>query len=98
MILPPKSKKNTGEDVVEKARRWPAATPALTPAVAQTTVQAWPADAQPTAQAPGLQGPEALYSRVEWFTTFLRFSKLDTMLIIRDIFMSSIPKNRQIWP
>ena len=72
---PSQKQKKTGEDVVEKARRWPAATPALTPA-----------DAQPTAQAPGLQGPEA----------FLRFSKLDTMLIIRDIFMSSIPKNRQI--
>ena len=32
------------------------------------------------------------YSRLEWFCTFLRFSKSDTFLSIRYIFISLIPK------
>ena len=40
---------------------------------------------------------QALYSRVEGFSIFLRFSKTDTMLAIRCIFMGPIPKKRRIW-
>ena len=38
-------------------------------------------------------GLSLLYCRMEWFTTFLRFSKMNTLLPIRYILMSSIPKN-----
>ena len=38
------------------------------------------------------------YNRVEWFSTFLQFSKSYTFLLIRFIFMRSIPKNLQISP
>ena len=39
-----------------------------------------------------------LCSRVEWFSTFWRLSKLDKLLPIRIIFRSSIPKDQQVWP
>ena len=39
-----------------------------------------------------------VYSRVERFSAFLRFMKRDTFLLIRYIFRSSIPENRQIRP
>ena len=38
---------------------------------------------------------DVLYNRVEWFSTFLRFSKSCTFLLIRYIFSWSIPKNRR---
>ena len=39
-----------------------------------------------------------LHSRVEWFSTFFRFSKTYTFLLIKYIFRNSIPKNRQFQP
>ena len=39
-----------------------------------------------------------LCSRVEWFSTFWRLSKLDKLLPIRIIFRISIPKDQQVWP
>ena len=37
-------------------------------------------------------------SRVEWFSPFYRFSKMDTLLPISYSSMSSIPTNLKIWP
>ena len=37
-----------------------------------------------------------LYNWVEWLSTFFRFSKTYTVLLIRHFFRNSIPNNRQI--
>ena len=44
-----------------------------------------------------MQREEEQASRVEWYSTLWRFSKTGTMLPIRYICMSTIPKNRLNW-